>query len=65
MVQINKRSALASVTPHARSGRRVNSEQVSVAIDMGQDNVSLDDEDDDKGELHCTGLNSVSVRIRL
>ncbi|CAA7408249.1 unnamed protein product [Spirodela intermedia] len=45
---MNKRSTSASVTPHARSGRRVNSEQVSVAIDIEQDNASLDDEDDDK-----------------
>ncbi|MQL83523.1 hypothetical protein Taro_016014 [Colocasia esculenta] len=45
---INKRSALGSTVSHARSGRRVNTDHIAVAIDLEQDNSTLDDEDDDK-----------------
>ena len=48
--QMNKRSASGSVASVARGGRRVNNEQVSVAIDMGEGNPSPDEDDDDKGK---------------
>uniref|UniRef100_A0A1D1ZJT0 Restin n=1 Tax=Anthurium amnicola TaxID=1678845 RepID=A0A1D1ZJT0_9ARAE len=45
---INKRSTLGSIAPHVRGGRRVNSDQIAIAIDTEHDNIALDDEDDDK-----------------
>ncbi|KAH7674715.1 Tropomyosin domain-containing protein [Dioscorea alata] len=44
-----KRSTAASVVaPHVRAVRKVNGDQVAIAIDNEQDNNALNDEDDDK-----------------
>ncbi|KAJ0965593.1 hypothetical protein J5N97_026731 [Dioscorea zingiberensis] len=44
-----KRNISASaVTPHVRALRKVNGDQIAIAIDNEQDNNALNDEDDDK-----------------
>ncbi|XP_020264591.1 centromere-associated protein E isoform X2 [Asparagus officinalis] len=47
MVQRNKASSAPIVT-HIRSGRKVNNDQIAIAIDSEKDDNLLDDEDDDK-----------------
>lgn len=44
---INKRAASATVAPQVRGGRKLNSDQVAIAIDMDPSNT-IEDEDDDK-----------------
>ncbi|XXG58041.1 hypothetical protein AAC387_Pa04g0451 [Persea americana] len=46
----NKRAVtLGPITPHVRSVRKVNNDQVAIGIDMESGVSALDDEDDDKG----------------
>ena len=52
-VQRNKVSSAPAVT-HIRSGRKVNNDQIAIAIDMEKDDNVLVDEDDDKGKLIST-----------
>lgn len=47
-MQINKRAASATVAPQVRGGRKLNSEQVAISVDMDLSN-RIEDEDDDKG----------------
>lgn len=46
-MQRNKVSSAPIVT-HIRSGRKVNNDQIAVAIDIEKDDNLFDDEDDDK-----------------
>lgn len=49
-MQISKRAVTGTpITPQVRSLRKVNSDQVAIAIDMDPSSTRLDDEDDDKG----------------
>ncbi|KAM0943271.1 hypothetical protein DsansV1_C13g0120471 [Dioscorea sansibarensis] len=49
MEREQKRSTTASVVaPHVRAVRKVNGDQLAIAIDNEQDNNALNDEDDDK-----------------
>lgn len=40
------------MAPHVRAVRKVNGDQVAIAIDNEQDNNALNDEDDDKGKRY-------------
>lgn len=50
MTQINKRAAPGSLATQVRSGRKTNSDQVAIAIDMDPTS-GIEDEDDDKGNF--------------
>ena len=52
-MQRNKVSSAPAVT-HICSGRKVNNDQIAIAIDTEKDDNVLDDEDDDKGKLIST-----------
>lgn len=40
-----------AVVAHVRSGRKVNNDQVAISIDTENDDHSLHDDDDDKGDF--------------
>lgn len=52
-MQISKRAVTGTpLTPQVRSLRKVNNDQVAIAIDMDPSSTRLDDEDDDKGKSY-------------
>lgn len=57
LMQINKRAASATVAPQVRSGRKLNSDEVAISVDMDLCN-RIEDEDDDKG-IHTVVINIV------
>jgi len=63
-VQRNKVSSVPAVT-HIRSGRKVNNDQIAIAIDTEKDDNVLDDEDDDKGRLISTILSMLAPNLML
>jgi len=63
-VQRNKVSSAPAVT-HIRGGRKVNNDQIAIAVDMEKDDSILDDEDDDKGKLISTIFFIAGIRSHI